>query len=325
MKKIFVRDLSSKEGDEVEIELVLLKKEEKQGKKGTRYKEFIFKDKSGTINGIFFEDKETTKFSEGEVYLVKGIVEKFNESLRLRVKEASLLEAFDLKDYVPVSPKDPDILWEELKTKINSVRKKELRALLSKVFSDKEFVEELKRAPAAKKYHHTYMGGLLEHTLSVTDLAVRIASRYKEVELDLLITGAILHDVGKAKEYTIFPEIDRTDEGRLLGHIVLGYERIKREISKIKDFPRDTALKLLHMILSHHGEQRWGSPIEPQTVEAQILHFVDNIDAKIWMFFEAARSKKGVKRWSEFHRGLSRFVFLGEDFEGEYLEEETLF
>jgi 3'-5' exoribonuclease len=164
-------------------------------------------------------------------------------------------------------------------------------------------------APAAKANHHAYIGGLLEHTLNVTELCVSIASRYREVNFDLLIAGALLHDIGKVEEYTYFPKIDRTDIGRLLGHLVIGYEMIMRKIREMKNFrggfPEDLKLQILHLVISHHGELEWGSPVRPMTLEAQILHFADNMDSKVWMFIDAKRKRRDpFSRWSEYLQSL---------------------
>lgn len=325
MKSLFVKNLEEHKGKEIESEFLVAKKEFKRKKDGSPYIELVLSDVTGTVQAVIFEkvEKHEPLIRIGKVLRVRGIVGTYNEELQIKVSEIQDVLAFDPQDYVPSTDKDVNILMKELTGLIGKVLQPHLKRLLEAFFiEDRDFVEKFKRAPAAVRHHHPYLGGLLEHTLSVAELSLTIAKNYREVNEDVLLTGALLHDVGKVEEYTTFPRIERTDRGRLLGHVVIGYEMVSNKILKIKDylggFPEDLALQVLHIVLSHHGELSWGSPVVPHTLEAQIVHFVDNLDAKAWMFIEAKEMRKDpLARWSEYHRGLARMVYLGSTEENE--------
>jgi len=319
--KIFIKNLTEEwSGKEVESVFLVAKREVRRKRDGLPYLEVVFSDVTGTIPGVLFNEfeKYESLLQIGKVVNVKGTIGIFNDELRIKITEVMDVITFDPKDFVPSTTKDVNLLMRDLLKLIDRVVDPYLKELLKSFFvEDKEFIESFKTAPAAKSYHHPYLGGLLEHTLGVTELALTTAQNYKGLNEDLLLTGALLHDIGKIEEYTIFPTIERTDKGRLLGHVVIGYEMVSERIKSMGDFlggfPEDLALQLLHIILSHHGELSWGSPVVPYTLEAQILHFVDNLNAKAWMFLEAKEKRREpYARWSEYHRGLSRMVYLGE-------------
>ncbi len=319
MKELYVRQLEKLLGQPIEGEFLLTKKEVKKRREGGgTYLELNLADVTGGIPGVVFENVERLRevLREGHVFNIKGMVTTFNDTIRIKVFSAEAVKKFDPRDYVKSTEKDISLMEERLLKLVDSVLDPYLQKLLSLFFRDDDFMKKFKMAPAAKKLHHAFIGGLLEHTLSVTELAKVVSERYKDVNSDLLIAGALLHDIGKVEEFGFFPLIDYTDRGRLLGHLVLGYEMVSAKIEEMQNFlggfPEDTKMQILHMILSHHGELNWGSPVVPQTVEAQILHFLDNLDAKVWMFLEAkGLTKDPMARWSEYHRGLSRFVFIG--------------
>jgi 3'-5' exoribonuclease len=321
MKSLFVKNLTPDlTGKEIESIFLVAKREVRKKRDGLPYLEIVFSDVTGTIPGVLFDEfeKYESLLQVGKVVNVKGIIGTYNDEIRIKVLHVMDVITFDPKDFVPSTDKDVNILMGDLLKLIDQVVDPYLKGLLKYFFEeDKEFLEKFKRAPAAKSYHHPYIGGLLEHTLGVAEISLTIAKNYPDVNEDLLLTGALLHDIGKVEEYTSFPAIERTDRGRLLGHVVIGYEMVSERIKAMDNylggFPEDLALQLLHIILSHHGELSWGSPVVPYTLEAQILHFVDNLNAKAWMFREAREKRKDPDaRWSEFHRGLSRMVYLGE-------------
>jgi 3'-5' exoribonuclease len=180
---------------------------------------------------------------------------------------------------------------------------------LTLIFSDVETAEAFQTAPAAKGFHHSYIGGLLEHTLSVTRLIDHAARHYGDVDRDLLITGGILHDIGKIDEFSYRKMIDYTDEGRLIGHIVMGLEMVDKKIDEIEDFPEGLALELRHILLSHHGVLEYGSPKRPKTVEALIVNYMDDLDAKVNAFREYIADSDDDSNWTPFHRLLERFIY----------------
>ncbi len=318
MKQIYVNTLEESEGKEVEAIFIVSRSEHRQTSTGSPYISLIFSDRTGQINAFLFEhvDELSEVLKRGNVVRVRAFVEKRKNQLQLKVQEAKLAEKYDIKDLIPVTPHDIEKLFASLNKYLSTVEDPYLRALLEEVFTDTDFIKRFKEAPAAMKYHHNYIGGLLEHTVSILKLADVISTVYPDVDRDLLLVGALLHDIGKVWEYRFTPFIEMTDEGRLIGHIVLGYEYVQDKIhavsKKMGGFPEELKLRLLHLILSHHGELAKGSPVEPRTVEAQILHHLDYLDSRVWMFDKASQyPEKTGSGWSEYWRPLERSIFIG--------------
>jgi 3'-5' exoribonuclease len=315
-EKVLVRDLGEYLGSEITAQFLVLQSTKKLKKDGTHFVEVLLSDETGHVAGVLFDEVETFEnfLKRGSVVEVRGVVGEFGGNLRIKLIEVREVEGATPEDFLRRSPRDINVMVSELKDLIHSIKDGKIRAILERVFlEDEDFLEQFKWSPAAKKFHHPYVGGLLEHTLSVTQLALRVSNHYPQIKRDLLIAGALLHDIGKVDEYAFTPVTDKTDPGRLLGHLVLGYERVKRIMDEMGDIPKDTRLQILHMILSHHGRLDFGSPIIPQTLEAQVLHYIDDLDAKVWMFAEAkSEPREDTSRWSKFHRGLERYVFIGE-------------
>jgi 3'-5' exoribonuclease len=198
----------------------------------------------------------------------------------------------------------------DLKHFINSVKNIYLKKILEMFFEDDNFVTEFCNSTAAIQYHHASRGGLLEHTLSIVKICNWLAGHYKNLNRDLLVSGAIFHDVGKIREYELSIPIKFTDEGKLLGHITIGYGMVLEKILKIKGFPADLRDNLLHIILSHHGHKEFGSPRRPKTPEAFIVYHVDYMDAEIGGFNELLDENRGSAEWSEYLRNFERSLFL---------------
>ncbi len=318
MKDLYVKDLEEWIDQPIESVFVVAKAESRLRKTGERFLVVVLSDKTGKIEGTVFDDVDALApvLTRGQVVRIRGQVSLYQNAPRVRIHTAEVTEDYDIADLIPSSPHEIPAMFQELQTLLNTLRNPYLRDLVTVLFDDPEFVEKLKKAPAAIRYHHNYMGGLLEHTLNLLRLADVVAATYPSVDRDLLLVGALLHDIGKIDEYTLFPVIEQTDEGRLLGHILMGYERVQKAIDRVRerrgDFPEELRLRLLHLILSHHGELAKGSPVEPRTLEAQILHFLDYLDSRVWMFEEAAQhpTEPGA-RWSEYWKPLSRSVFIG--------------
>ena len=187
-----------------------------------------------------------------------------------------------------------------------------MRCLLQAFFHDQKTAELFQRAPAAKGFHHIYLGGLLEHTLSVVRLLDKVADHYQNLDRDLLLAGGILHDIGKIYEFNYDSLIEYSDEGRLIGHIVMGVEMINKKIETIPDFPAPLALKMRHIILSHHGEFEFGSPKRPKTLEALVVHYIDDLDAKLNAFQSfITDSNNADSDWTAYNRFFERFLYKG--------------
>lgn len=278
-------------------------------KSGKEYGNVVLQDKTGTIDAKIWDlhSPGVGEFEAMDYVYVEADVTLFQNAHQLNVRrirkarEGEYVEA----DYLPVSKKDIKKMYEELLGFIKSVKNPYLNKLLSLYFVDNEaFAKAFQFHSAAKTVHHGFVGGLLEHTLSVTKLCDYYASYYPQLNRDLLITAAIFHDIGKIKELSTFPENDYTDAGQLLGHIMIGAEMVGITIRSIKGFPPTLATELKHCILAHHGELEYGSPKKPALLEALALNFADNTDAKMETMIEALNAGGENTGWLGFNRLL---------------------
>ncbi|UCD06053.1 MAG: HD domain-containing protein [candidate division WOR-3 bacterium] len=314
MKSQYVDEL--KAGQSVKEIFVLGKKIVKDKKDGGVYAILEFSDRTGTIDGISWDGDSLGEVTAGDFVFVTGNVTEYSGRLQVVVNSMSQVEdgEVDATDFLPTYLGDINSVMKALQEFRTSVRDKNLRQLLDSFFDDNEFMILFRLAPAAKRVHHAYLGGLAVHTLSVLRLLRSMQSVYEFLNADLLITAGILHDVGKIEEYTYKKSINISDRGRLLGHIVIGSEMVAERLRQIPDFPKDLRLKILHMILSHHGEKEWGSPKQPLFPEALVLHYADNLDSKIEMMRQIYSRHRGQnKQWSDYHPFLEREIYLGEE------------
>lgn len=278
-------------------------------KNGKEYGNLVLQDKTGTIDAKIWDlnSPGIGEFETMDYVHVEADVTLFQNSNQLNVRRIrrAAPEEYVEADYLPVSKKNIDEMYEELLGFIASVKNPYLNELLSKFFVESPaFAKAFKFHSAAKSVHHGFVGGLLEHTLSVTKLCDYYAGYYPQLNRDLLITAAIFHDVGKTRELSTFPENDYTDDGQLLGHIIIGTEMVGRMIRAIKGFPERTAVELKHCILAHHGELEYGSPKKPALLEALALNFADNTDAKMETMIEALNAAGDNMGWLGFNRLL---------------------
>ncbi len=285
----------------------------KVDRNSNRYIDLRFSDASGVISGKMWDvnDSDIGRFAAHDVVKVQAVVTSgFRGAPEFkveRIRAAADEDEFVLEDLLPSSPRDLAEMEAELAAIRASITNDDLTALLDEIFKG-EMYHAFCQAPAAKGFHHNYIHGLLEHTVSVSRVADAISGQYPDLNRGLLITGAILHDIGKTTEFDYTTAIDYSDSGRLLGHIVLGEKIVADAIDRLEDFPDELMLQLLHLILSHHGEKEYGSPIRPKTPEAFILNHADDIDAKANVF-ERKRAASD-EAWSEFNRPLDRFLYL---------------
>ena len=284
-----------KEGDNIVGIYLCKQKNSATTKNGKSYENLTLCDKTGSLNCKIWEPGSMSIFDfEANDYIeIHGRVSVYGGALQMSIDRARPASpgSYDPADYLPVSKRSIDDMYDELLGYVKSVTAPYFRLLLEELFvNDADFAETFRKNSAAKSIHHAYMGGLLEHTISVTALCDFYCRRYSVLDRDLLITAALCHDIGKTKELSDFPVNEYTDDGQLLGHIVMGYEMISEKISQINGFPAVRASELKHCILAHHGEYEFGSPKKPALIEAIALNFADNTDAKIQAMSEAFES-----------------------------------
>lgn len=300
---------SLKEGMRISEIYLCKSKQIAQTKAGKDYGNLVLQDKTGTIDSKIWDlnspgigNFETLDYVcvDAEVTVFQG-----NNQLNIRrIRKADEGE-YSPADYLPVSSKNIETMYEELVSYIHSVKNPYLNRLASCYFiEDEEFARAFQFHSAAKSVHHGFVGGLLEHTLSVVKMCDYYAGYYPGLNRDLLLTAALFHDIGKIKELSVFPENDYTDDGQLLGHIIIGTEMITEGIRRIPGFPKKLESELKHCILSHHGELEYGSPKKPALLEALALSFADNTDAKMETMLEALRGAGENQGWIGYNRLL---------------------
>ena len=285
----FIKDL--KPGDRVADIYMCKHKLSAVTKNGKEYYSVTLQDKTGTIDAKVWEPNSDgiDEFDDTDYIDVFGDVTSFNGALQVNVKRARKCHEgeFDPALYLPVSSKNIDEMYKELLGLIGSIQNPYLKSLLEEFFvRDEKFIDLFRKSSAAKTVHHGFIGGLLEHTLSVTKLCDYFSKSYPALNRDLLLTAAMCHDIGKTRELSLFPVNDYTDEGQFLGHIVMGCEMISDKARNIEGFPELLKQELQHCILAHHGEYEYGSPKKPAIMEAVALNLADNTDAKMETFTE---------------------------------------
>ena len=312
--KKFISDL--KEGDVVSQVFHLASRNRLLTRSGKPYLSLTLGDKTGTISAKVWDNADAIHAALGAAEFVRitGTVEKYMDELQLKVDHVKVVrtEDLDLKDFLPASTKNPDEMLRELRNIAETAADPHLRSLLDLIFADRDLVEGFKASPAAKHLHHRFVGGLLEHTLSVTRICDWLCTHYENLKRDLLIAGAILHDMGKVYELRSSPSFDYTTEGRLVGHLILGWSLVEEKIRQIPDFPRETRINLEHLILSHHGMREYSSPVVPQTVEAMLLYQVDDLDAKVQLTQDwIEQAKTEPSEFTPYHKMLDRYFYKG--------------
>ncbi len=317
MKQKLIKDFNI--GDSIEGFFVLRKKELRERKNKTdQYLALEFGDCSGRIQGSLWKDfQEIEKILEiGKVVKVKGNVISYREKPHLtieKIRPAKSEDKVKIEDFLPVSEHDSEAIFEKIKNSLLRMESPHLLNLVNHFLDDENFVRLFKRAPAGKLWHHACVGGLVEHTWSVMRLCEIIGEHYeKNVDIELLKTAAFLHDIGKIYEFEITGFIDYSTQGRLIGHVNIGFQRVSNAILKIEKFPKKLSQQILHCILSHHGEREKGAPVEPMTLEALILSYVDEMDSMVGAFRRIMdREGEPGKLWSRYVNLIDRFIYLG--------------
>lgn len=245
-------------------------------------------DKTGRVAAVLWEATESiyASVANNDYVFIRGRINTYQNQLQVGLYSISKVEPNEVSpaDFLPVTPKDMKKLREEFKAQIARVKNNHLSALLAAFFDDKEFFEQFAKCPAAVSYHHPYVGGLLEHTVSVARMSKSVIDEHPVLDADLLVAGCILHDIGKVEELEYCRSLGYTDPGMLIGHLVQAVLMIERRAADIEGFPAELMMEIQHLILSHHGEFEYGSPKLPMTAEAIVLHFLDNMDAKMNAF-----------------------------------------
>jgi 3'-5' exoribonuclease len=307
MKEQYVRDLP--EGARVDSIFALRSRDIRSARTGEPYLSLEIGDNSGRMPAVMFRPSPVEEsLPIGAVVRLRGTVTTFRGVRRVTVESLGPVAVFDAADMLPSSERERSEMVAELRALVRSVREPRLRALLRAVFGAPGFIEAFSTCPAGTGRHHAYVGGLLEHTLSVGALCVSLASAYPQADADLLLTAALLHDVGKTEELSCATSLDYTDAGRLVGHVVLGERIVSRAIDGLaRPLSPDTALRLRHAILAHHGEPEWGASRRPSTLEALLLHHADNLDAHAAAFLGAVSGAAVLgQHWSDCDNSFGR-------------------
>ncbi len=314
LKRVQVNELYQFTNQKVVTFLLVSSKELREGKKDY-FIRIQFMDKTGPIVGNVWNNALTMvdEFNEGDVVKIEAMVISYKDQIQLnitKIRKANA-EEFDIIDFIPKTNKDINKMSEGIFSYVDSIKDTHISQLLKSIFEDKDLFTRFAQCPAAKSWHHNFVGGLIEHTLSVTKIC-DFASQQYSCNRDVLIAGALLHDFGKIYEYTSMPSIDFTDEGRLIGHIPMADYLICEKAFKINQFPANILMKIRHLILSHHGELEKGAVKVPQTIEAVILHYADNLDAQTIGVMQLIQSSGDPNaKWSEYDKLNNRYIYLG--------------
>lgn len=306
-------------GDAVLSFFVVRSKEMRTKKDGAPFLSLELGDKSGRIRGTAWENAQAynAAIEVGNIVKVKGQVTSYRDEIYInieRVRKVVPEDQVDKDQFIAATTADTRILTLRLFSIIDSLKDNAVKKMLHAIFDDISFKNKFIQAPAAKLWHQNYLGGLLEHTLQVVDICEKVMPNYKNVKRDILIAGAILHDIGKVVELSTDGFIDYSDKGRLIGHTVIGHHFVATRINQMTDFPEKTANQILHLILSHHGSFEQGAPVVPLTLEAMILHCADYLDSQASAFVRIIETEKEPgKTWSKYVNLINRYIYLGDE------------
>ncbi len=316
MAKTFI--VECREGQAITSFFLVRARELRRRRNGEPFLSLVLGDRTGELPAVMWEgiDEAAAEIHHGDIVKVQAAVGSYQGERQLQLQRLRLASEEDgvaMEDFLPRSPRDPAVALNALRAATGRLADPHLRALLDDLWADAEFVRAFSDAPAAKGLHHAYLGGLVEHTASVVALCEVMAAHYEGVDRDLLLASAVLHDVGKLRELQWRGTFEYTDPGRLLGHLVQGALFVEERLRKFPDFPPSRRDQLLHSILSHHGELEWGSPKRPKTLEAVILHHVENLDGKVNQFQAFGREHRDPERpgWTTYIKVLDRYLYVG--------------
>jgi len=318
-KRRYVEELT--DGENLDEVYLATEKQLRANRNGNLYLQLMLRDRTGSIGARLWNvgEAQARTFEEGDFVHARGKVQLFQGALQviLNALERVGPELVELADFLPHTDKDIGKLLQTMRGILTKVSNPHLRALVECFLMDQAFLRDFARAPAGVRNHHSYVGGLLEHVVNMLEAADRLAPLYPRVDRDLLVLGVFLHDIGKVRELSYDRVFGYTDEGQLVGHIVIGIEMLNDKLKQVPDltdepFPPDLLLRLQHMIVSHHGTLEFGSPRLPMTPEAIALHHLDNLDAKVHTFVRDIEEDRGsTSSWTPFSPSLQRRLFKG--------------
>jgi 3'-5' exoribonuclease len=311
MKKYYVENLDEHIGEEIVSFFAIREKSLRKSRAGKSYLRVTCVDKTGNVMGNIWDKASqlSKKFTVADIVKVQAFIELYENQTQLSISNIRKAkeQEYEIADFSPTTTKDINKLTEQLFNFVDSIQNQYLNKLLHLFFDDKEFLKKFASAPAAKSWHHNVIGGLLYHTITVTKICNAVANFYEDLDRDLLVACAVLHDIGKVEEYSLKPFIDFTDEGKLVGHIVIGDKMVVDKIQQINNFPPMLKNKIRHLLLSHHGEREKGAVVLPKTKEAIILHYADNMDAHIMGVQDLIeKAKKQNREWTEYNNLTKR-------------------
>jgi 3'-5' exoribonuclease len=316
--KVLVKDLRDR--DQVRSVFLVAKKALPLDKSGKPYLALTLCDKSGDIEARLWDDAEQhdARFAAGDFVEVQAYASLYNGKLQLKVDAIERLApgAARAEDFLPATRFDVDALFGQVRALVAQVKNPHIRELLLGFLDDPEIGPAFRRAPAAKNVHHPFLGGLCEHTLSVLQLGWRICDHYPQLDRDLVTAGCLLHDIGKTRELTWQRGFDYSDEGRLVGHLVMTCQWIHERARRIAGFPQELVWHLVHLVAAHHGELEYGSPKVPHTLEAMVVHALDELDSRVNSFGLLFAKDRSPAQWTEYQRLYERYLFKGPSWDG---------
>ena len=281
-----------------------------------KYMRLQLVDRSGAVQARIWDDAERAfeQILDGIPLKIDGLIELYNEELQVQIRRFRPARSGEVRreEMVNTSGRDAEMMWTTVQEAIRQVKDHHLRALLRYFYDSLPIAARLLEVPAARVIHHSYMRGLLEHSYELLMLATPLLALYPEIDRDLLVTGILLHDIGKLEEYDFDYDISVTDAGKLIGHVILSERMVSRAIRSIEGFPEKREQQLLHLVISHHGRYEWGAARRPKSLEAIALHHLDNLDAQVNRFnLLLATARENGKTWTDYDRMLGRMLYAG--------------
>jgi len=324
MKDFFISDCTQHENKIITSSFVVVSKQVKPKKTGEPYLALILGDRTGQVEAKMWDNVEDAldAFEQDDFLKVKGLINKYRNRFQLTIHKLRRMgdTEIDFADYLPKTTKDIGELWRTLAEFVATMQNAHLKALLEAFMADPEIAEAYRTAPAAKTLHHAYIGGLLDHVVSLCRSCDLMCRNYPQINRDLLLTGAFLHDIGKIHELTYNRSFSYTTRGQLLGHMVIELEMLQAKLGQVPGFPDELKTLVEHLIISHHGEYEFGSPKLPMFPEALVLHYLDDLDSKIEnMRAQFQREGGSEQPWTGYNSSLGRPLLNTEKF----LEKKT--